>query len=445
MASINNNKLTFRHPLVMDGKYGKIFASSIQKFPPLDQLKIKIDIETLIAAKPLTLKDAPKGEEGKSLHPKALEAYFEPMESAGLLPKNRLQAGTATGDLTGGILDNVYRRCLAAEKRVAELEAHNLEMQQASGARSIKEKQTPLSACIEHFEKNYRGKAKKETTDDCFRRVRQVAEAIGVEKSFSTITMHMVEDAVVTSNVKKNEGEAFKRRQAAKRFFTFLSRPVNEGGLGFSSNPAKNMYVGSIGTVQKENVRKHGILIQDPADWIKIEGLSSFHRAAFAVLGYAGVRLSELAGLKWDDIDFTAKIIRIKPNEIKTSVKTHDSRRLIKPFGNVWTILKEWKDLGAGKGFVFVRPSNGQHWFEMYKGEARCIALTHFLRDELERRKVKVFDKPAKRLRAFWSTQMAAKDYGQFESIMGSHSAKTAAAHYQERERLVLAAEIGNI
>jgi hypothetical protein len=35
--------------------------------------------------------------------------------------------------------------------------------------------------------------------------------------------------------------------------------------------------------------------------------------------------------------------------------------------------------------------------------------------------------------------------YGEFESIMGGHSKATADAHYQERERLVMAAKIGSI
>ena len=139
------------------------------------------------------------------------------------------------------------------------------------------------------------------------------------------------------------------------------------------------------------------------------------------------------------------RLLRIRPNDVKTGMKTHDSNRIVKPFGNVWPILEEWKKANEGKRFVFNRPSNGKTWFTVYKGEPRCVALSHFMQDELKRRKFTPHKEVARRLRRFWSTKMNEKGYGQYESAMAGHSKETAERAYQDRERLVLSATIGCI
>ncbi len=83
MASIKNNKVTFRHPIVMKGKHGKVCAPSIQTYTELEQTQIKVDVELLVEAKPYSLADVPKRPDGTPLHDRALKAYFDPMEKAG--------------------------------------------------------------------------------------------------------------------------------------------------------------------------------------------------------------------------------------------------------------------------------------------------------------------------------------------------------------------------
>ncbi len=121
------------------------------------------------------------------------------------------------------------------------------------------------------------------------------------------------------------------------------------------------------------------------------------------------MRLSEFAGLLWDDIDEEKQIIRIKPNDVKTGVKTGDSYRLVKPFANVWHHIKEWRGDASGSRFAFPRPSNGKTWFTIYKKRARCVALSHYLQDELKRKNYEPNDKVALRLRHWWSTTMHEK------------------------------------
>jgi|SRR5579862_486086 len=454
-VSIADGMIQFRHPRVFSGKYGKPIRKSVARHSFAVQGQIQEDCQTLVDAAPRTLAEAPKRPDGEPLHSEALRFYFEPIGKRSWLDKLQEISPELMEEMGVQLEGEENIELWRAQNEIRDLKAFIAEMTKSSGVRAKAEKETPLADCVEHFEKKFRVKGNPEQRDEVIRRVKTVAGLIGLEKKYSEVTLHSIEDAVAAGKSREkemSEGETFKRKQHIKRFFKFLCLPANEGGMGFATNPAANMYVGSVGAIQRRKVQRDGIDIADPAEWLSLENLSPFHRAAFAVLGYGGLRLSEMAGLFWTDIDFKARIIRIQPNEIRPGIKTTDSKRLVKPFANVWEELEEWRKTNPDN-LAFPRASDKRRatdplhgtWFALYKGKPRVEALSHFLSDELKRRGAKEYNKPQLRLRHFWSTTMEEKGYGALESIMGGHSKQTAAAYYQERERLVKAAKIGSI
>ena len=427
--------------------FGKVTRGGVRKLSGADQDKVKDSLERLILLKPRLVSEIVKEE----FHSDALRIYFAPLgiDPTKNEPKpkqlSKFARGVATGDLTGGIMDNLHRKLVAAEKRNFELDATIKLLQKATGEKTKAEAETTLETCLNHFEKYFRA-ASEEQRVDVFRRVKTVVKLLGLETKYGNVTKHRIEDAVVKSAA-VSESENFKRKQAIKRFFKFLALPINEGGLGLTSNPAANLYVGSVGSIQAKRIQTVGIEILNPKDVLALKDLTPYHRALFAVIGYAGLRLAEAAGLLWSDLDFETKTIRIQPNEIHKGLKTENSKRLVKPFTNLWPIVSEWKKQTERKkdsDLVFYRATTGGSWFVEYHGKPRVTALTHFLRDELKRRGMMNDKEPARRLRRWWSTTMQQRGHGALESIMAGHSERTAATHYTEREIIVLGAVIGN-
>lgn len=430
-----SNNITFRHPLLLEdnGRQKRPVCLSVATFSDDDRKKIKLDIARLCSLAP----DKEDDERLGLLHATAKSAYFDALKRS---PKHKKAAPRKLHiGLDGGMSNDLYKRALGAEARVAELEAFILKMQQEARVSSDEENKMPLSACVEHFRTHFRCRGSQEWRDDVVRRVELVAKQIGIETKFGDITLHAVEDAVIATN-SAEEGEAFKKRQAIKRFFKWLRRRKNEGGLGFANNPTENMYVGSVEKIQKKRIRKDGgISILSPIDILALK-LTPFHRALFALLGYSGARLSEAARLKWGDIDWGRKMIHL-PGE-----KTDDSYRWCKPFLDIWPLLEEWQKASEGtkdENLVFARATTGGTWIVPYKGRDRCTALTHFCRDELKRRGWADNSKPATRLRHWWCTTMDANGMGDLERLMSGHSRKTAHLHYVQQERVVSTCEVG--
>ncbi|MNM93638.1 Transposase [compost metagenome] len=104
--------------------------------------------------------------------------------------------------------------------------------------------------------------------------------------------------------------------------------------------------------------------------------LTSNHWALFVVLAYTGLRISEAAGLQWEDIDMKRRTIDVNKQLYGTSVrnysfippKNEQSERIVS-FGDTVAkaleLLKEWqreerlsaKSLNPKDDFVFWCPS----------------------------------------------------------------------------------------
>ena len=70
--------IQFRHPVIMDGKYGLVVKKSIGRLPSMEQAAVDDDLVWLHAVKPLTRGAAAKM---RTLHPRAADMWFAPIEA----------------------------------------------------------------------------------------------------------------------------------------------------------------------------------------------------------------------------------------------------------------------------------------------------------------------------------------------------------------------------
>lgn len=88
-----------------------------------------------------------------------------------------------------------------------------------------------------------------------------------------------------------------------------------------------------------------------------LAALSDEDRPVFAVAFYAGLRRGELLGLRWDDVDLAAGIIRVQrswdPEEGIIETKTEAGRRTVPLLAVLRDYLDELKLRGPGAGPVF--------------------------------------------------------------------------------------------
>lgn len=143
----------------------------------------------------------------------------------------------------------------------------------------------------------------------------------------------------------------------------FKSRTVREalGGLRecldiavinslIKSNPCVNIAIKE----ENEAMQERRVLSSREIKIFLDEVQHEYYNELYQIMLLTGVRIGELGGLQWQDIDFQSKFIRIqrsltigyvegKKIEYLTSPKTSNSYRSIPFFGNVGELLKSWK------------------------------------------------------------------------------------------------------
>jgi integrase len=150
-----------------------------------------------------------------------------------------------------------------------------------------------------------------------------------------------LEDAVEAC--KPGDHGRYALKQATKQFFTELCKPRENNGLGFCKNPAAFLKPGSPLTIQNKRRAAGLVLTLDPRPLVT-SALPLYWKTFTGLLGFAGLRASEAAGLLWADIDFDMRLIRIRPNEIHPGLKTDPSLRPIRPFPNLWPLLEQLRE-----------------------------------------------------------------------------------------------------
>ena len=459
-ATNHDGVLQYRHPWVndKDGKKGKIIRRGTGKLPPVDQNGILHECQILLDRAPKIRTDAPSG-----VREDLLDAYFDAFgkkkKGAGLaelmdavhdkaslshatlkkLGMNWIGEAPPTGEVWDKIIE-LQDEMDALKRENERLQSAGKVFTRAVGERAESEKRMIVEEVHAHWEKHFRAKSESQTIATK-RRVKVVLECIGWQKRYVDITKADIQLGVKAS--KAGDFEKPKRIQAIKRFFSDVCNPKSENGLEFSVNPAKRLHAESLAKVQKRKIERSGIDTLDPRGVINIDGISLFIKTLVTMLGFAGLRLSEAAGLRWKDINFTDQTIRVMANEHKGNVKTSDSYRLIKPFPNLWPYLTDWQTSGETDEILFphMNDKTKMYFHKLHGGSESKCPLTKVLSRKLKKLKVSG-SKFALRLRRWYSTTMYEMGYGAIETYMSGHSVKTALGHYVDRDTIVKATKI---
>lgn len=116
------------------------------------------------------------------------------------------------------------------------------------------------------------------------------------------------------------------------------------------SNPCVNIAINE----QNEAVQERRVLSSREIKIFLDEVQHEYYNEVYQIMLLTGMRIGELGGLQWSDINFQTKTIRVqrslsvgyvegKKIEYLTSPKTSNSYRSIPFFGNVGELFKAWK------------------------------------------------------------------------------------------------------
>lgn len=429
IAKIHAGTLTALHPWI-----NKRIRIGVAKLTPLDRAAVQRDLQVLLDL-------APKYEyEAAKVDARAHAAYFKYFE---LMPEIIVEIdsdGNAyIGDIAvpidsanlSQILDlkaawAIEREArLAAEASVKTLQERGEHLLRSIDAANDSENRMSVSACLELFKKYW--KPKKAGATEYYQhliksRVTAIADAIGAGTRFGSVTQADVEAAVAKVST-KSEATKSHFSASAKLFFAFLQLPEAQNGCGFKRNPAKALRYLSPKQLQKKRRLRGEVVVAENVEPTLKAITETKWRALYGVLCYAGLRNSEAALLTWDCIDFEKKQVHVRPVEgLKDTLKNDISPRVLKPFVELWPILKTWKTESTD-AYLFCR-RNGKSYFRLAGKEAG--RLNHFSRDlkrALERSGVDSAEakSPNRKARRYWESRMRASGLAHLIPVWGGH------------------------
>ena len=335
------------------------------------------------------------------------------------------------------IKDELRRKdeALAAERREVERLKSVIErLSRTMGEKSEDEKKLKVGECLKHFEKTFRVQegVSEGQRGDVLRRVKVVLENLGHEKHYVRITENDL-IAAVTASGPKTLRERSKRIQNVKRFCTWLCRSPEKGGLGFVGNPGSDLKAEGEKAIQAKRRATGKVSTLDPKPLMN--KLPLYWRTFLAVMGYAGLRCGEAAGLTWDAVDFENRIIHVRANKFYQQLKTELSERPVPPFQELWKILEEHRKAVTHPELVFPRLNwerwTNPSWLTVYKGRINAYDLSDELADALTNAGISEKE-PSRRLRRYWETRMRSDGYGQFVAQHAGHSDEVGKTHYTD-------------
>ena len=484
-ANIGSNLriLQFRHPWVNEGQSGLVRSVGIAKLDESARIALLAQANRLLETAPKLKQHAPPGTDPRllSVYFDALDEVLNPSDANLNDPLFPVIIDRVTGlqysltppdavikrDKRGKIKSWSYRQDpelyqfimkvkehvdnlkgifeaekLGYERKIEDLQITLKELEWRLAERSKREQSTTILDCWRHFKKHFKVRSSEDAQYFVMKRVRKILKKIGPQTTFSQLTESKIENAVMATKP-RSAGEEQKRRQAIKRFFRFICRPAQANGLGFPIDPAAAMYVGSPQKIARQR-RNLGLIIEtDPRPLVADERIPIYWRAMFGVMGFAGLRLSEACALKWSDVDFNAKLIHVRANEVKDGKKTDASVRVVPPFSNVWPLLEELRREDKRSDFLFYwidrrLPPDKQvvdTWFRIRRGIPRAESVTNAIISIIKPLNYDTKE-PAQRLRRWWATTMKAHGFAEHESLLGGHTKQVSEDHYTVSERI---------
>ena len=199
----------------------------------------------------------------------------------------------------------------------------------------------------EEFFENHKSQALKSEVSRkaYYRKVNNTyISAIGHQK-LETIT-HMNIQSTTNELVEK-----FKSR-TVREALGVLRECLDVGVLNslIKSNPCVNIAIKE----ENEAMQERRVLSSQEIKMFLDEVQHEYYNEVYQIMLLTGIRIGELGGLQWGDINFQTKTIRVqrslsvgyvegKKIEYLTSPKTSNSYRTIPFFGNVGELFKAWK------------------------------------------------------------------------------------------------------
>ena len=431
--------MQYRHPVVK-GKDGR--GKSVRRGVARNEQAGRVldDLNRLIKQAPTNETEATKSD----FHADAWRAYFD---AFGPPPKKRSLRSHVRKFIKAQYRGAEFPSEVSELKlRIARLEAERDALGAQLNVKSDAEKALTVEMAFYHAQFNLtcRAGASPIQRQGILRRIGIVCEALGLDRRIAELTKADVLAAVETT-APASELERHARLQAAKRFFDFLARPVNEDGLALTSNPASNIEAGSVSKIQRGKQQRDEVQVLDP--FVLLPKLDTYSGALVAVLGFAGLRLAEAGALEWEMVNFDAKLIHIRANVHYPALKSVHSYRDICPFPDVWDYLKALKDVSKSP-LVFPRVgiTKKATWLDTYLGVVKQTYFSIWLKKKLETDTGLSLPEPALRLRRYWQTTMRENGYESLIQAMGGNDAKAVGLpHYAKWSKLVSSAKIAKL
>ena len=420
-----------RHPWIEK----KVLRFGVARLTKDQKSEFQAKVDKLVVAAPRLRCEAPANTPNE-----VMDAYFISLETA--LPLTNILIDKDGNVLNApSVLLDLYRdknEELESEKR--KLEGQVAVLLKASGERSEAERSTSVRKCWERFEERFQCRIGSQGQErrNVLRRIKCVLESLGWERKYASIERADLERAVKASKP-ISETEESKRTVDLKRFFKFLCLPTAQDGLGFINNPAVTLQYLSPKELQRRRRARGLVVTADNPDDI-LPKLDIYWRALYGTLCFAGLRLSEIAALLWDRIDFDRRIISVLPTLEYDHTKSVLSERPIKPLKKLWPILEEFKAVRLNEKLVFPRPLEPKEsWFLEVIGAPKVNHLSR----ELSKALVKAgwtkerAEEPQRRARRYWETYMRSINRTDLIELMGGHTNAVGRDHYTDSLKVV--------
>ncbi|MCY3019642.1 MAG: site-specific integrase [Planctomycetota bacterium] len=330
-------------------------------------------------------------------------------------------------------------RILVLEKELADRDRKLSILTQATDGLALGEAQTvTVTAAVERFRRELCCKSLAERKL-VLRRVRVSTEKL--ECKLVSLTLESIMAAVATASVGKSDAEKGKRSRDVKRFLVWASGAFNIRALAVLAKQIRTISPSTIARSREVEIIPTVALDRYFAEPVKA-GEAIYWHAMTATLVYAGLRLSELAALKWADVDLQDQLVSVRDGEKLT--KTTASNRVCHGCEELWPWLERLRPVTAFSAFVFPRLSHGkfldQSWLERNGDRLRAHPLTLALRNHPLGRKV-----PMRARRTCRTLMLSRGTAPHLVDLQLGHSSSVGQAHYENARAIVLASVNGAV